>query len=88
MKDGHQKQSIVSVTEAARLLGVSRVTVMRYIHSDILPCTNYPGTGKRPIRRIECANIESFRLQYKQLSQIKVDGNIGQQCGSIILLPK
>lgn len=54
--------SPLSTTAAARLLGVSRDTVVRHIAAGQLAAINV-GTGERPVYRVSIGSIEDFKTR-------------------------
>ena len=59
--DGDLRDSsqLLSVSDVARRCGVSKRTVYRWL-DDGLPCLRLPGTGARPILRIDSDDLDQW----------------------------
>ena len=58
------KEFPLTIPEAARIAGVGRATIIKWIDQGLLPCQLYPGSGERPIRRILRNDFDIFMRKY------------------------
>jgi|GEM_PF-3548423 excisionase family DNA binding protein len=61
-----KEKQAYSIPEAAQIAGVGRSTVNKWIDQGVLPCQQYPGSGKRPIRRILRDDWDLFMQQHRK----------------------
>lgn len=57
----------LSVTEAAKFLGTSRNTIYKWIKEALLPYSELPSSGCRPLKRISRKDLIDFVERHKRV---------------------
>ncbi|QNN21565.1 helix-turn-helix domain-containing protein [Planctomycetales bacterium ZRK34] len=59
------RQVILTLLQVAEICGVSRRTVLRWIHDHGLPVHRLPGAGTRPILAVRCSDLDDWLDQHR-----------------------
>ena len=62
--DAALTKRMLSVSDVAAICGVSTRTVYRWMDEDDLPVHHIPGSGARPIRRVDRNDLDEWLRQY------------------------
>jgi excisionase family DNA binding protein len=70
-------KQLLTVEDVAKTCGVSTRVIYRWIADDSLPVHRFPGSGKRPILRIDSQDLDHWLGQYRH--DFKDDENAANQ---------